>query len=196
MHMPRSESTKLVLDTTRLQQEIHAHGFASLKDFADSVGVHRNTVGNYLSGKTALPDGLARILEALDLEPSEVLSLSVLRRHVPGLAVAGLIGSLHAAAHDAALVLFGSRAQGTAKRYSDYDIGVFRSEGLDFPTFSRLLDLVGEWNQESLLRAQLVDLTRADGPFLDSLAGDLQFLAGCHAAWRDLLRKAGMQLYE
>ena len=138
MHMPRSESTKLVLDTTRLQQEIHAHGFASLKDFADSVGVHRNTVGNYLSGKTALPDGLARILEALDLEPSEVLSLSVLRRHVPGLAVAGLIGSLHAAAHDAALVLFGSRAQGTAKRYSDYDIGVFRSEGLDFPTFSRL----------------------------------------------------------
>ena len=41
------------------------------------------------------------------------------------------------------IILFGSRARGTAKRYSDYDIGVFRTHPLEFPTFSRLLDRVG-----------------------------------------------------
>ncbi len=60
MQMKKEES-QLILDATRLQREIHARGFSSVKDFADSVGVHRNTVGNYLSGKTALPGALARI---------------------------------------------------------------------------------------------------------------------------------------
>ena len=195
VHM-KSESAQLVLDVTRLQREIHASGFSSVKDFADSVGVHRNTVGNYLSGKTALPGALARILEALDLAPAEVLSLSLRRRHVPGLAITDLIETLHTAVPDAALVLFGSRARATAKRYSDYDIGVYRREGLAFPVLSRLLDHVSAWNEEALVTAQLVDLSRADEAFLGDMAEDLKFLAGSHPTWCDLLHKAGAQLDE
>ena len=186
----------LVLDTERLQRQIHARGFATVKDFADSVGVHRNTVGNYLSGKTALPNALARILAELDLAPADVLSLSMRRRQVPGLVLADLIEALQAAAPGVAVVLFGSRARGTAKRYSDYDVGVFSPDVLEFPTFSRLLDLASAWNEESLVTAQLVDLTHADVSFLSGLAQDLVLLAGSHAAWCGLLRKAGVHLYE
>ena len=190
------ESAHIVVDASRLQREISRRGFSSVKDFADSVGVHRNTVGNYLSGKTSLPNALARILAALDLPPAEVLSLHQRRRQMPGLVLSDLIGDLHTAVPEAAFVLFGSRARGTAKRYSDYDLGVFRPDPLDFPTFSRLLDRVSEWNEESLATAQLVDLTHAEATFLGVLAEDFVFLTGSHAAWCGLLRKAGMQLHE
>ena len=191
-----SSATHLVLDATRLQREIHAHGFSSVQDFADSVGLHRNTVGNYLSGKTALPGALARILDALDLAPAEVLSLSQRRRHVPGLAINDLIETLHTVVPDTALVLFGSRARVTAKRYSDYDIGVYSSGALSFPVYSRLLDLVSTWNEQSFVMSQLVDLSRAEESFLNDIAEDLQFLAGSRAAWCDLLQQAGLRLHE
>lgn len=158
--------------------------------------MHRNTVGNYLAGKTALPGTLARMFEALDLAPAEVLSLSQQRKHVPGLSIANLIETLHTSLPEAAFVLFGSRARGTAKRYSDYDIGVYHPDTLAFAVFSRLLDDVSAWNDESLAVAQLVDLTRADAPFLTRLAEDVVFLAGSYATWCDLLRTAGIQLYE
>jgi transcriptional regulator with XRE-family HTH domain len=90
MHTMKFESTQLTIDATRLQREIRARGFTSVKNFADSIGVHRNTVGNYLSGKTALPGALARILDALDLAPAEVLTLTQRRKNVPGLPMISL----------------------------------------------------------------------------------------------------------
>ena len=194
--MRNMESAQLLIDSTRLQREIQARGFPTVKSFADSIGVHRNTVGNYLAGKTALPGTLARMLEALDLAPAEVLSLSQRRKQVPGLSIANLISTLHTSVPEAAFVLFGSRARGTAKRYSDYDIGVYHPDTMAFAVFSRLLDEVSAWNDESLVVAQLVDLTRADTSFLTRLAEDVVFLAGSHTSWCDLLQTAGVQLYE
>lgn len=167
-----------------------------MREFADSVGVHRNTVGNYLSGKTALPNALARILAALDLAPADVLSLPLRRRQVPGLLLSDLIDRLHLAVPEAAVVLFGSRAREQAKRYSDYDIGVYRLDALEFPAFSRLLDLASTWNEESMATAQLVDLTHADVDFLTGIAQDLLFLGGSYVAWCGLLRKSGLHLHE
>ena len=192
----KTESAQLQLDTSRLQREIHQRGFNSVQDFADSVGVHRNTVGNYLAGKTALPSALAKILVALDLAPADVLFLPLRRRQVPGLLVADLVESLHAANPGAVVVLFGSRARGTAKRHSDYDLGLFCHNGFEFAAFSRMLDLVAAWNEKSLATAQLVDFSRADASFLAGLSEDLVFLAGSHEAWCELLRKSGMQLHE
>ena len=191
-----SSHPQLLLDGARLSREIRAQGFSSVKEFADTIGVHRNTVGNYLSGKTGFPGALGRILEALGLAPAEVLSLSSRRRQVPGLTLTDLIDSLHRAVPEAALVLFGSRARGTAKQYSDYDIGVYHLGAFSFPVYSMLLDQVSAWNDRSLVAAQLVDLTRADGSFLGEVAEDLTFMAGSHSAWCGLLQKAGVKLIE
>lgn len=196
VHMMESASPHILIDSDRLQRQIRVRGFGSVKEFADSVGVHRNTVGNYLSGKAAIPGALATILEALDLAPGEVLSLSRRRRHVPGLSVSRLITSLHQADPQAVYVLFGSRARGTEKRYSDYDIGVYQREAMGFSMYSRLLNLVADWNEGATQTAQLTDLTRADASFLTAVSGDLRFLAGSHGAWCDLLLEAGMRLYE
>ena len=110
------------------------------------LGLHRNTVGNYLAGNAAIPAALERMLVALDLEPGEVLSLRRRSRTVAGLSIADLVDILHHLVPEAAYVLFGSRARGTAKPYSDYDVGVFLRETLAFDAYSRLIDRVEEWN--------------------------------------------------
>jgi len=132
MHMTTTPDTQLVLDTEVLARAIRDAGYGSVRAFADALGLHRNTVGNYLNGQTALPDALERMLIALQLEPRDVLRLERRSRRVPGLEVAGLVDDLHRALPDAVYVLFGSRARGTAKRYSDFDLGVYRADGLVF----------------------------------------------------------------
>ena len=72
----------------------------------------------------------------------------------------------------------------------------YTGSALEFPLYSRLLDRVAAWNEESLLTAQLVDLTRAEPSFLAEIAEDAVFLAGCHAAWCAFLRKAGVFLHD
>ena len=139
------------------------------------------------------------------MESTQLLDSTRLRREIRARGFSGvmefvdeadLIDTLHQAAPEAALVLFGSRARGTAKRYSDYDIGVYQIDALEFAVFSRLLDLVSAWNEESLVIAQLVDLSHAHVSFLSSLADDLVLLAGSHTAWCDLLKKTRTQLRE
>ena len=122
-----------------------------------------------------------------------MLSWDRRRRPIPGLLVSDLVSALQAEVPGAAFILFGSRARGDAKRHSDYDLGLFSDPGPEFPLYSRLLDRVAEWNEESLLTAQLVNLTRAD---LAEVAEDAVFLAGSHAEWCAFLRKAGIRLHE
>jgi len=191
-----SRSTEIQIDADRIRSAMRECGLNSVKDLADTLGVHRNTVSNYLTGKTTIPDALARMLELLNLSPADVLSLRRRRRLVPGLAVSNLVDSLHEALPGAAFVLFGSRARGTAKQYSDYDLGFFTGRPHDFATYSRLLDLVADWNEESLLTAQLVALDRADQSFLRDIAEDLVFLGGSPKAWCGLLEETGLQLHE
>jgi predicted nucleotidyltransferase len=194
-HM-KNETPKIVVQASRIELAIARRGYASVKDFAESVGLHRNTVSNYLSGKASLPDGLARILAELDLEPGDVLALSPTPKRVAGLAIADLVDTLHRARPDAAFALFGPRARGTAKRISDYDVGVFTPEGLEPATYSRLLDEVEDWNEASLRVAQLVDLGKETDAFLVRAAPDLVFLAGSFGAWVELLKRAGMSIHE
>jgi plasmid maintenance system antidote protein VapI len=70
-----AQAATVKIDPPKLLQAMRARGFDSVTELADSLGLHRNTVGNYLSGKTGMPQALALILEALDLAPGEVLYL-------------------------------------------------------------------------------------------------------------------------
>lgn len=193
--MQQLPDTRLVLDTEALGRAIRDAGFGSVRAFADALGLHRNTVGNYLNGQTALPDALERMLVALQLEPGDVLRLERQVRQVPGLEVRDLVDELHRAMPDAAFVLFGSRARGTAKTDSDFDLGVHRAAGLAFTDYSRLIDRVEEWNEQNLHEAHLVDLVAADVDFVRRIADDMIFLAGSMGSWCALLQKAGWSIH-
>lgn len=84
------------------------------------------------------------------------------------------------------VVLFGSRARGNFKKFSDYDLGVYVKDGLPFATFSLMLSLVDSWNEATMETAQLTNLYLADKNFLREIAPDLLFLSGSRVAWSDL----------
>lgn len=180
-----------ILDQSLLHQALKRAGFQSYGELAQELGIHRNTISAYVNGLRCLPEALERILLRLKLDPGQVLRLNPLAK-------AGQIESrvkdilpilerLNIALPQACFVLFGSRARGTEKKYSDYDVGLFFDGDLAFSTYSRLLDMVAEWNEQSLHVVELVHLRKEEKDFLSNIAKDMIFLCGNLAAWKKLL---------
>jgi predicted nucleotidyltransferase len=87
----------------------------------------------------------------------------------------------------ACVVLFGSRARGRHKRFSDFDIGVYNQSSIPFATLSAMLSCVDDFNETSMHTAQLTNLSDADSAFLREIGPDLRFLAGSNVAWNNLV---------
>jgi predicted nucleotidyltransferase len=186
----------VVVDREVIENAMRKKGYRTTKELAQHLGLHRNTLGGYLAGARAVPEALEKILEVLSLDPAQALRLTQRRRKNPALTIAKLVDQLSFAATGCCIVLFGSRARGTPKKYSDFDLGVFSEKELVFKKFSSLLNIVADWNDNSLSTVQLSNLSIADQEFLSSIANDLIFLGGSFLAWTMLLRQAGIQFYE
>lgn len=179
-----------------IRTAMERRGFHSVEQLANALGLHRNTVGNYLHGASALPHALSRILDLLELSPDEVFRDTVVRRRVPGHGVAKLVDQIVARRAGMCAVLFGSRARGTEKRYSDYDLGVFDPTGISFRDFSPLMTVVDDFNKGRLEEVQITNLSDADETFLRGIREDLTYLGGSFSAWIELLKKSGVVVYE
>ncbi|HQH26758.1 MAG TPA: helix-turn-helix domain-containing protein [Oligoflexia bacterium] len=181
-----------VIDAERLSRALRDKGFRSFRELARELKLHRNTISNYLTGGPVLPDALERILSRLELTPGEVLKHSAPRRKVPGLEIAEFAAQLNRTDPDAVFVLFGSRSRGSAKRFSDYDIGIFKSTGLEFAAYSRLLNIAADWNEQQIPEVQLVNLNAADDGFLGAIRDDMKFLSGSLLEWTLLQKRCGI----
>jgi predicted nucleotidyltransferase len=185
-----------ILDTSKVYSAMRVKGFKTLESLAKDLGVHRNTLLPYLTGKRALPDCLDRLLNLLDLTPGEALTKNNISKAQHALEIAELISSLSMKAPDCSFVLFGSRARGTNRTYSDYDIGVYRKNGLAFKTISKLMDLCSEWNEKKHYDVNISNLNIADNDFLKEISKDWIFLGGDFTSWIELNNKSGITLYE
>ena len=103
--------------------------------------------------------------------------------------IASLIDQLQYSFPSYCYTLFGSRARGTDKKYSDFDIGIYCKDKIDFAAYSKLLNLVGDWNENELSTVQLVNLNEADPDFLNEIRKDLIFLSGNYGSWIKLNEK-------
>ena len=72
------------------------------------------------------------------------------------------------------ILLFGSRADGTARDRSDFDIGVVGSGPLPLKTFFRIEDRLD--NLDTLYKLDWVDLDRADESFRDEALKHVEVL--------------------
>ena len=190
------EDAYYILDSSRIRQAITKCGYASVSQFATRLGLHRNTVIGYLSGQSCLPRALEKILSALDLKASEVIIQKQTAKQIAGLKIEKLLSSLISLEPHCAFFLFGSRARGKAKDYSDYDVGLYKKEELPFKAYSKLLSLVDEWNQNNFSEVQLVNFCNADKEFLENTIDDMHFLGGDFSEWVNIFRKAERKIFE
>ncbi len=186
---------RFTIDRAKFMDALRQKGYGSAKELTQSLGIHRNTLSDYLAGAPVLPAALSKVLAALELSPKDIITSSLKKRRVAGVELAGLISQLNAIAPYAAVLLFGSRARGDFKKFSDFDLGVFSSNELSFPELSRLMNKVEEFNEQSQYTVQITNLNQADQPFLEGISQDLIFLGGDLSSWIKLLQRCGIELY-
>ncbi len=178
----------LVLNTAKFHEALKKRGYRSLGQFAHELGLHRNTIHHYLSGRSVIPEGLERILSGLSLRPGELL---VEREEQSFLAepIAALVDGLHSEFPQLTFILFGSRARGRAKKYSDWDIGVFSADVLPHSLYRRVLGRKDDLAENLPFFVDVVNLNNADSAFLKEASRHWRFLTGRQRDWIALQRK-------
>jgi predicted nucleotidyltransferase len=181
-----------VLNRETINKAIRTSGLRNISETAKKIGVHRNSLGRYISGQEpVLPESISRLLEFLRLDAGA----AIIHRASPCLIseadpVAALVDELVVAFPEAAYVLFGSRARKDSRRYSDFDLGVYSKNGIKLEKYLWLLEFKERFEEKSPYFVDFVNLNNATADFLKSILPDLQFLGGRHSDWMALRNNA------
>ncbi|HMO19307.1 MAG TPA: nucleotidyltransferase domain-containing protein [Oligoflexia bacterium] len=176
------QSDYIIIDYNKVSNAIKKSRYKTIGNLAKKFNVHRNTISDYLRGKTpVILPVFCELLSALNLKAEDIFitnekKISDIRQ------VGKIIDQLCITMPDVAFFLFGSRSRGTQKEFSDFDIGVYRKDGINGMDFSKLHMPVIEWNENNMTNVQISNLNNASMSFLNSIAQDLQFLAGSYVS--------------
>lgn len=178
-----------IIDNQRFEKALKENGYATIGELAKDLGIHRNTIHHYLSGESVFPSSLEKIFQRLKLRPEEIL-VQTEESHQGGVEpIASLVDLLQKICSSAAFVLFGSRAKEKSKKYSDWDIGLFCTEGLDHKLYRKMRQAKEEFEESTPYMIDLVNLNRADNEFLKTARRRWQFLGGSLKSWLALNKK-------
>ena len=83
-----------------------------------------------------------------------------------------------------AIILFGSRATGKNREYSDVDLGILSDFPLPLNQWLKMRDQSEKLTENWPVLVDVVDLTRASPDFLGELRGSSIFLAGEPSIWQ------------
>ncbi len=167
----------LILNTRLIKDLISRH-FSNMGDFASAIGVHRNSLSNYLSGKAILPDVVEKTLNYLNISSKDVFLLVESKPQEIVKILSPVVGAIIMKYPDVAVVLFGSRARNTARKYSDIDLGIIAEAPMTLTKWSEIRNIVDEHLTDLPYLADVVDLKRADSEFTENIINDLKFLGG------------------
>lgn len=171
------------LDSKKLTDTIKTSRFKSISKLAQSIGVHRNTISHFFKeGVSVIPESLTKLFSALGKDAREYIVLKNDQRKE----IAFVVDHIHELNPKCCITLFGSRARGTNRKYSDYDIGIYSREGIDHVTYCKIIDKVDQITDDFPYLVQVVNLNRADQLFMDSIRSDLIFLGGRMTDWLEV----------
>lgn len=177
------------LNTEAFHKALRNKGFSSLEKLAQSLKLHRNTIHHYLSGSRVFPEGLEKIICALELTPHDAFIETGEEDSIPK-TISDLIDKLHTEFPNVTFILFGSRTQGRAHKYSDWDIGIYSINGIEHSIHRKILRRRDELAEDLPFNIDLVNLNRANSSFLHEASRGWQFLTGKLNDWNELKRKA------
>jgi predicted nucleotidyltransferase len=179
--MIMEEGVKYVLDKRVFFGRIRELGAENISRFARETGLHRNSLGAYLTGKSVFSSAFQRMARALDLDPlSMIVPASETTAAVKGLdEIRPIVAALLRRSPGAAIVLLGSRAKGRARPYSDWDLGITRSPvpvgGEEYLGLRRVARDLGD---DLVRNVDVINLDEAPGWFLQGLLDPPVFLDG------------------
>jgi len=179
-----------IIDDKKFHTALRKKGYNSIGALSKTLGIHRNTIHYYLSGHGVFPQAFEKLIQALDLKPSDILIIKKNQSEFPFEQIASLIDQLHLKFPNISFILFGSRAKENASKYSDWDIGVFSYEGLPHEVYRNIVKEKNELIESLPFFVDIINLNRADKNFLIEISRDWKFLTGKVNDWIEIQRKA------
>jgi predicted nucleotidyltransferase len=164
-----------VLNIPEISKALHNRGYRGLRPLLKRLGLHRNTLDRFIRGAPVLPSSVEKVLAALDLQLERALCNKESLQKLP---IDELVTNIHAAYPQVSIFLFGSRARNSARRYSDYDLGVYSSGGISLSQFLAILEHKERYEEVAPEKIDCVNLNQADKAFLSSITPDIRLLAG------------------
>lgn len=181
-----------IINETVFYSALKKKGYKTVGELAKSLGIHRNTIHHYLSGHGVFPEAFEKIVEILDLDANEVLIKKEEKNIVPYEPIVKLIDRLCLESPDVTFVLFGSRSKGNAKKYSDWDVGVYKAGGLSHDLYRKIVRKKNDLADDLPFFVDVVNLNNADSYFIDEAAKSWIFLTGSLRGFLELQRKVAM----
>ena len=172
-----------VIDSTELERAMLANGYPTLQALADAMGVHRNTLHYYLKGQSVFPKAVSDLLDRLHLAPAQAIRKKATPRYEVWGVIAPVVDRLIEEFSDVAWVMFGSRARGDERKYSDWDLGVFARAGIEHRRYIKMRERLMALMEPTAYLADLTNLCVADRDFYDSVVTDLVYLGGSFSEW-------------
>jgi len=181
-----------VLDKNIFIQALKKSGFRSITELSDFIGVHRNTIQYFLSGKNVLPESVDKVLEVLELSPKDAFTKKKPFKKDGGKKqIAFLVDMLHEKFPDITFILIGSRAKNKSRKYSDWDIGCYSKKGVSHSIYRKMLILIHAQVESLAFYIDLVNLNNAPLSFLKEVSKGWKFLSGKQMDWITLKDMAG-----
>ncbi len=171
----------LALDKKRFAKSMSAGKIASVLDLSRRTGLHRNTINHYLAGLSVYQQGYLTLCRELDVNPHDFVCEN--RRPVIPLAVSQVIDQLTHDFSQFVFVLFGSQARGTAKAFSDWDVGIYAAKGILHDDYLSLLVRADDLCEDKNILIDVVNLNQAGESFLLNNAKNFMYLAGSLVEW-------------
>ncbi len=180
-----------IIDKRLFNEGLKNKGYRTIGELAQALGLHRNTIHYYLSGHSVFPEALERIIDTIGLNFQDVI-VKKEEPISPVEAITPVIDRLQADFPNVAFVLFGSRAKGVSKKYSDWDIGVYRSGGLPHEVYREIVKKKNDLAEDLPFFIDIVNFNNADLPFLREAARGWSFLTGGMQSFLELKKRAAL----
>lgn len=173
------------LDAEKLASALKKNGFAHLTQFTRKMDFNRMTLHHYLKGKGPLLDTYYELCQALKTDPLELLSPLLPKNKVADDSrIKTVCENTLKAYPQIAIGLFGSRAKGCHKKFSDWDLGITRGVNpLATKDYFRLKDLIEELADDLPYLIDVIRLDQVPDWFLEKIDYEPLFLGGNEIAW-------------
>ncbi len=172
---------KYFIDKNKVKKRVMELGYKNLAQFAVKNKIHRNTLRQILSGKNVFLSSFEKIASRLKLDPMElILPWSVFPSKIKEIdEIRPIVARLVREVPKGAVVLLGSRAALSPKKYSDWDLGLLKyPEPLSGTEYLKLKGWVEEWSEDLVRQVDLINLNQAPSWFLEGINNQITYLDG------------------
>lgn len=177
----------LTLDKRRLRLAMQKRGVPSVLALSRALKLHRNTINFYLSGHSVYQQSYLKFCEYLGVTAHDMVCTK-LRPELPA-DIALLLDQLVRLYPQLVFVLFGSRARGVAKQFSDWDIGFFSEQQISHDQHLELLVEADKFSGDIINTVDLVNLNQASHDFLHDNREDFIYLTGSLTQWNNFITR-------